>query len=174
MLNFLIIVLIGVSLSLDAFSLSILYGTIINSNKKIYLLSSIVGIYHFFMPLFGNMIGFNIINRLPISADMIVGIILILISIQMIFSHQEIVYLQSISSFFIFGLTVSIDSFSVGIGISNITNKYVVSYLIFSMLSFLFTYIGLKFGKYLNNKFGSVATRVGAIILMIIGLTYIF
>ena len=174
MLNFFIVFMIGISLSLDAFSLSILYGTVLNNNKKILLLSSIVGIYHFFMPLVGNLIGFNIINRLPVKSHLLVGIILFLISIEMIFSHQEVICLQSIGSFFIFGLTVSIDSFSVGIGISSITSGFIMSYIMFSLLSFAFTYTGLKFGRYLNHKFGEVATKIGGVMLIIIALTYIF
>lgn len=174
MLNFFTIFLIAVSLSMDTFSLSIIYGTIFNKKSKILLLSIIVGIYHFIMPFLGNIIGYNIINKLPISPDFVVGIILIIISIEMIITKEEKIDLQSIWSFFIFGFTVSIDSFSVGIGISTITNKYLLSYITFAFVSMMFTYIGLRFGKYLNSKFGSIATKIGAGILILFGVSYIF
>ena len=50
---FFITLLTGIALSLDAFSLSIIYGTVIIDKKIIFKLSLLVGIFHFFMPLFG-------------------------------------------------------------------------------------------------------------------------
>ena len=50
-------ILVGISLSMDAFSLSLAYGTI-NLNKRQKLtLSLIVGAYHFIMPLIGLFFG---------------------------------------------------------------------------------------------------------------------
>ena len=74
----------------------------------------------------------------------------------------------------IFGFTVSIDSFTVGIGLSKITNNLIVSYFIFAITSFFFTFIGLYFGKALNLKFGKHATIFGSVILLVLSLIYIF
>ena len=80
------IFLIAVSLSMDAFSLALIYGTQgINKKDKI-ILSLIVGIYHFVMPLIGLSIGIYITNKLIINASILVGIILCLIAIEMIIS----------------------------------------------------------------------------------------
>lgn len=173
MLDFLTIFLIAISLSMDTFSLSIIYGTTGLENKKIYLLSFIVGIFHFFMPLFGNIIGSFILDKLPISASIVVGIIFILIALQMISQKEDMVNLKNIWMLLLFGLTVSLDSFSVGIGISLITKQYLISYLTFFVVSMFFTFIGLKFGKYLSEKFGNRATIIGATILAILGITYL-
>ena len=70
----------------------------------------------------------------------------------------------------IFGLAVSIDSFSVGIGLLDITSKWLISSIIFSVSAFLFTMLGLQLGKKLNDKFGSISTMLGGIMLLIIGL----
>ena len=67
---------------------------------------------------------------------------------------QDMVNLKNIWMLLLFGLTVSLDSFSVGIGISLITKQYLTSYLTFFVVSMFFTFIGLKFGKYLSEKFG--------------------
>ena len=82
--------------------------------------------------------------------------------------------LDKIGAFLIFGFSVSLDSFSVGLGISMITDYPLLGYFIFSLVSFLFTYIGLKFGKFLYDKFGKYAVFLGAVILIILGLFYIF
>ena len=89
------------------------------SKKRIYLLSITVGIFHFIMPFLGNLIGINIINELPISADVLVGIIFIIIALQMIFQEEEVIEIKRFWSIIFFAFTVSIDSFSVGIGVSS-------------------------------------------------------
>ena len=174
MLDFLTLFLIAVSLSMDTFSLSTIYGTIGLEKRKIYLLSLIVGIFHFFMPLFGNLIGNFLLSKLPIQPNIVVGIIFILIAIQMFIQKEDVVDLKNFWMLLLFAFTVSIDSFSVGIGISMITKNSIVAYLIFFVTSMIFTFLGLKFGKYLSTKFGNKATKIGAIILITLGIFYIF
>ena len=62
MYSFFTIVLIGISLSMDAFSLALVYGMIGMPYKKKIVLALIVGIYHFIMPLIGLLIGLFISN----------------------------------------------------------------------------------------------------------------
>ena len=50
---FFVVLLIGVSLSMDAFSLALIYGTYGLSRRNEIILSIIVGLFHFFMPLVG-------------------------------------------------------------------------------------------------------------------------
>ena len=49
-MNLFLLFIIAISLSMDAFSLSLAYGTLDINKKEIITLSIIVGIYHFFMP----------------------------------------------------------------------------------------------------------------------------
>jgi len=174
MLDFFTLALIAISLSMDTFSFSIIYGTIVLENKKVYLLSTIVGIFHFLMPLLGKQIGTFLLLKLPINANIVVGIIFILIGIQMLFQKEEIIDLKNFIMLLLFGFTVSIDSFSVGIGLPLITNNLIKAYFIFCITSMIFTFLGLRFGKRLNNKFGNKATKIGAIILILLGGFYIF
>ncbi len=73
----------------------------------------------------------------------------------------------------LFGLAVSLDSFSVGIGLETISHHYVISALLFSMSSFFFTYLGLFLGKKINNRVGNISTLVGGITLIVIGILYL-
>ena len=52
-----LVILMAISLSMDAFSLSLVYGTFGIDKKNKILLSLIVGCFHFVMPLFGMFIG---------------------------------------------------------------------------------------------------------------------
>lgn len=176
-MSLIIILTIAVSLSMDAFSLSLAYGTLNLEKNHIKKLSTIVGIYHFIMPLIGLTIGKIILKVIPISADIIVCIVLSFIGIEMIidtFKKEEEVKIMSIKELLLFGLAVSIDSFSVGIGLKAITDNYILCVSIFSLSSFIFTYIGLILGKKINNLIGKISTLIGGIILIIIGIIYVF
>ena len=172
-----VILLVALSLSMDAFSLAIIYGMFNFSKKDEITLSIIVGLYHFFMPLLGNYLGNIIFDIINIKMNIVVGIIFILIGIEMIIDtlkKEEHHSINNIIQMLIFGLAVSIDSFSVGLGFNYLTHKYILSSLIFSLFSFSLTYIGLNFGKRIGTKIGSLSTIIGSIILIILGLIYLF
>lgn len=171
-----IIILIGISLSMDAFSLALAYGTLNLKTKDINLLSIIVGLYHYFMPLLGMFVGKKIINLLPISSNFLVFIVLFLIGIQMIiesFKEEKEIKKLNLFEMILFGLAVSIDSFSLGLGLKTLYKNPYISALIFSISSMLFTYIGLKLGKKINQKIGNISTIFGGITLIIIGIIYL-
>lgn len=168
------LILIGLSLSIDAFTLSLAYG-LLNIPKKTILLTSIsVGIFHFFMPLCGHLLG-DVINKIIfIDTKYILLIVLTLILIEMIKSLNETsikeLELNKIS-IIIFSFLVSFDSFSLGIGISYITNTPVLASMIFSGLSFIFTLFGFLLGKYLSYK-ATKNTKVFGIILLLLIIVY--
>ena len=68
----LIILTIAISLSMDAFSLALAYGTLNLEKKDIISTAIIVGIYHFFMPLLGNGVGNIILKLFPLNPSAIV------------------------------------------------------------------------------------------------------
>lgn len=168
------ILLIGISLSMDAFSLALIYGMIGLTSKQKILLSIIVGIYHFIMPLIGLQFG-NFITRINvISIDLIAALILAYIGLDLIITNRKTEKLTiSIIGFIMFGLSVSIDSLSVGIGLKAITNNYYLSFIIFSLSSAVFTYLGLLLGGIIGNKIGSYSKILGGIILIIIAILLI-
>ena len=175
-MNIFTIILIAISLSMDAFSLALIYGTsgITKIDKSI--LSIVVGVYHFIMPVLGLVIGVIIIKSIPFNSRIIVGIILSLIAIEMIISsikNKKEKLLLSIPGYLLFGLSVSMDSFTTGIGLSAITKHYLISCFIFAITSFSFTILGLNIGNILTIKYGKISTQIGGIILLIIGIFYI-
>lgn len=169
--------IIGISLSMDAFSLALIYGTQSISKKNKIILSIIVGIYHFVMPLLGVFLGNIILKYLVINLSIVVSIIFLFIGIEMIISsikddsHDFVV---SIFGFLIFGLSVSIDSFTTGIGLNVINNNYLEVSSIFCIVSGSFTYLGLILGNKLGSIFGKLSTIIGGVILIILGIIYFF
>ena len=179
-MEFLLVILIAVSLSMDAFSLSLAYGTLGISKKQMFTLAVTVGIFHFFMPLIGLFIGSKIFDFFQINsgtADILVCIILSIIGLEMIYEtlkkDENLKIMKPIEVLF-FAFAVSIDSFSIGLTLTNINNNYLFSALMFSLMSFIFTFLGLCLGNKIKMLVGKTATILGGTILIIIGISYIF
>lgn len=164
----------ALGLSMDAFSLSIAYGTN-NINKiKVIILSTLVGIFHFFMPYIGSVIGGKIFFLIE-NTNYIISTVFFLLSFEMYKSRNEEhnATLTNIISLIIFAFTVSIDSFSVGLVLGINKNKLITAFHIFSIVSAIFTYVGLTLGKYLSIKYGKKANYFGIVILLGIGIKYL-
>lgn len=169
--SFILVFLIAISLSMDAFSLSLAYGIEGINNKNKIILSLVIGIYHFIMPLIGFICSSIITNHLIVNINIIASIILILIGLDLIFSKEkENTLIFSFIGILLFGLTVSLDSLSVGIGIKAITNNYIPSFMIFALTAASFTYLGLYLGNAINQKIGDYSKLSGGLILIIIAL----
>lgn len=172
-----LILMIAISLSMDAFSLALAYGTLNLSMKKVGILSAIVGIYHFFMPLLGFFMGSFILHFLDMDPDVLVFFVLLFLGISMLVETKKEVEVKETLNLFqclLFGFAVSLDSFSVGIGLKAITNHYIITSCIFSFISFFFTYLGLFLGRKIHLWLGKISTIFGGIILILLGLLYLF
>lgn len=172
MSSFFTLLLIGISLSMDAFSLALVYGMQGMSKKEKANLSIIVGIYHFIMPLIGLVFGTILDHINLISIDIVASLILGYIGLDLIISNSKKEDRMELTKtgFLIFGLSVSLDSLTVGIGLKAITESYLLSSVVFSITSLIFTYLGLILGNIIGNKVGSYSKLIGGIILIFIAI----
>ena len=166
----------AVGLSMDAFSLAIVYGTNNLNKNKALILSLFVGILHFIMPNIGNLLGQNFLQGFINYGNIITGLVFLVLSIQMILSlkeENEVNELKNYLELFIFAVAVSIDSFSVGIALSLENQSLIIGGIIFSIISFIFTITGLLLGKFLSDKTGRISKVFGIIILVLLSMKYI-
>ena len=176
MSKILIYFFIGISLSVDAFSLSIALGTIIKKKKNIILFPIIVGIFHFIMTNTGNKIGYLLskIARLPLKK--ISGIIFIYLAIE---TYQNKNQKEEIKDFSLFkqicvAFLVSIDSILVGLAYGIKRESIILAATIFLVESSLFTYFGIKIGDKIQKRVNNYSIYFGTIILLLIGGYYLF
>ncbi len=172
-----LVFLMAVSLSMDAFSLALVYGTLGMSKKYKIFLSIIVGMYHFVMPLLGMFLGEIILSLFNFNYDILVFLILTFIGVEMVvnsFKSEDEVSSLKVSDLFLFGLAVSIDSFTLGITLPSLNVSKVISPFIFALVSCLFTFIGLSIGNKIQKLLGKVATIIGGVILILIGVFFLF
>lgn len=162
------LLLVAIGLSVDAFSLSLAYGLLNIKNKKILLTSLTVGIFHFLMPILGHFLALPFLDVILISPNYIISIIFLLIIVEMVKSFKEEIKETNLNflNIILFAFFVSIDSFSVGIGLTFISENILLSSIIFSITSFIFTFIGLKLGKFLSKRIGNISKVFGIMILV--------
>lgn len=169
-MQILTLISIGLSLSIDAFTLSMAYGLLKVPKKQIILTSLSVGIFHFLMPLIGFDINTKLDKYIDINEKLILTIILILILIEMIKSfNEEKEYREfKLTTILSFSLLVSIDAFTLGLGLEYITNNICLASLIFMSLSSIFTFLGFNLGKYTRTKFEKYSKLISIIVLLLI------
>lgn len=169
--------LIGISLSMDTFSICLSIGTFNISKQKIIFLSLLVGIMHFFMPLFGNILGNKIITFLNINCDFLLGVILLFIGIEMtidLIKKEDKYFNLNLLNMFLVSISVSLDSFSTGLGLQAITSDIILAGVIFSLCAGSFTFMGLIIGKYSTEKLGIYGNIFGIVLLFILSFLHIF
>lgn len=172
-LNLLIIFFIAVALSLDAFSLALSLGTMSFSKKENLLISLSVGVFHFFMPILGSLVGHRFIDFLNIDISFFSAVIFLYIALQMFKefkSDEQEIFKMNICGLMTFALGVSLDSFGVGFTIHGDLLYLLVCALIFSVFSFVFTFIGLNLGKIINKLIGSYAILLGTIVMTVLAI----
>ena len=158
---------------MDAFTLAFSYGIKKVDNKSLVITSIVTGIFHFIMPLMGNIIGIPLFEYTLIKPRYILFLVFLIISIDMFinfFNENPKLRNLNIAGIILFAFSVSFDSFSVGLGINYICSNVVLSVSIFCFVSILFTFLGFMLGKVLSQKIGKYAFLFGSLVLFIYSL----
>ena len=165
---------IAIALSMDTFSLSLGLSLLLNNNT-IKIFPIIVGILHFILPFIGTILGINLLRIIPIEPNKLLGYIFLFLFIKLlkdIFYDKDNNININIINIFLLAFLVSIDSLITGIGLSTaITN--LLPFTVFSIVSFLFTYLGLKIGYFAKKELGSIANIIGLILLLSLSIIHL-
>ncbi len=158
---------------MDAFSLALSIGTTSPLKRNIIKTSLTVGLFHFIMPMLGYFIGNSFKSRMS-GINILTFILFVVLSYEMYKSKDEenSTILNNITILLI-AFSVSIDSFTVGIAFGLNNEFIIISSLIFSITSLIFTYLGLILGKKLKNKYKKKAIYLGIILLLIVAFKYL-
>ena len=180
--------LLGAGLAMDAFSVSIANGIIEPDMKKGRMLK-IAGVYAVFqmmMPLIGYVLVTTVANIFTSFSMLIPWIALILL----LFIGGKMVIegikdrkkgkeeekkadpaKLTFGALMVQGIATSIDALSVGFTISEYSLlQAFASSSIIGIVTLVICLIGLIFGKKIGNKFSSIATIIGGVILILIGI----
>ena len=150
---------------MDAFSIALSIGTTHLSKNRFILIPIVVSIMHFVMPLIGLFLGNQILSVININPKIIMTIILLYLAFLMYKdrNNDKVTKINSLLSIFLYALSVSLDSFSVGIGLKALTDKIIIPPIIFSLCAGTITYMGLILGKYSQKVWKEKASLIGII-----------
>lgn len=175
---FLQTVLIGISVSIDAFAVSISSGLKLNKLdfRKLVLIPITFGIFQFIMTFIGYFLSSVLISNKYIFKyiNFIAFLVLLLLGLKMIFIERkkESEYIKSIniSILFIEGISTSIDALSIGLTLYNQSIIIaLINSIIIGIITFIVCMIGIILGKYYGIKYKNDAFILGGLILIIIG-----
>lgn len=162
------------ALGMDAFSVGLGMGLIQLRLRQIFKIGVTIGIFHAWMPLTGIVIGKFLSNRFGEFASITGGVLLLLLGIQMIwssFKKEESPLITPVGlGLFLFALSVSLDSFSVGLSLGIFGARTVATIFIFGFVSMILTWAGLLLGRKVKNIIGTYSVVLGGCILFFFGL----
>lgn len=169
------IVLISLSLAMDAFAVSIAKGlTSKNSTLKAAITCACwFGIFQFIMPIFGWTLGFLVASTISKFSKFIAFVILGAIGANMI---RETLKDQSgrendslsFKTMFFLAIATSIDALATGFTYSALQINILIPSIIIGIVAFLLSFAGCYIGKTFGDKFEKKATLIGGIVLILI------
>jgi manganese efflux pump family protein len=166
--------LMAFALGMDAFSIGIGMGLIKLRYRQIAKIGITIGIFHMLMPLGGMILGKMLSDHFGSIAAIIGGLLLLILGVQMILaslreSHEPLVTPVGIG-LLIFAISVSLDSFSVGLSLGIFGTRTVLTILMFGLMSMVLTWLGLLVGRKVQVWLGSYSEALGGCILLAFGL----
>jgi putative Mn2+ efflux pump MntP len=175
-MSLLTIILIAIGLSMDSFAVSISNGLTVKNlkAKDFILIASSLAVFQALMPLLGWYLGSNIEQYIKEIDHWIAFGLLSFIGIKMIYEsriEQSNDKKETISfrTIIVQSIATSIDAFAVGISFAVLVSDISIPIIVIGITTFIFSFVGLKIGKFLGNKLGKNVELVGGIILISIG-----
>ena len=169
------IIMLAVGVAMDAFAVSICKGITIKDsvNKKAVIAGTWFGTFQGLMPLIGFFLMDRVDHYLSGIKEYIIFGLLAYIGISMIvetLKNDEIDSSLGFKEMLILSLATSLDALSVGMTISLMEINVYFAVSIIALTTFLFCFIGVKFGNKFGDKYKNKAQIVGGVILIVIGL----
>ncbi|HHY73837.1 MAG TPA: hypothetical protein GX497_11595 [Bacillus bacterium] len=166
--------IMAIALGMDAFSLGLGMGMVRLRLKQVLNIGIIIGIFHVIMPLLGMGLGRVISFHFSGIATYIGGALLLILGLQMVISSfksgQETFVTPIGFGLIIFALSVSLDSFSVGLSLGIFGARTAVTIFLFGFFSMILTWAGLLLARKVQVWLGSYGEALGGGILFAFGL----
>ncbi|WP_409272497.1 manganese efflux pump MntP family protein [Neobacillus sp. SCS-31] len=168
------LLLMAFALGMDAFSVGLGMGMYRLRLRQIFKVGITIGIFHVWMPLVGMIAGRFLSEQFGAFASLIGGLLLVLLGIQMIWAglkkDQESVITPLGFGLVFFALSVSLDSFSVGLTLGIYGTRTMAAILCFGLAATILTWAGLLAGRKVQGWLGSYSEFLGGVILLAFGL----
>ncbi|WP_026695986.1 manganese efflux pump MntP family protein [Peribacillus kribbensis] len=161
------------ALGMDAFSIGLGMGMYKLRIRRIVMIGITVGFFHTLMPLLGMAGGKFLSTTFGTFASYAGGILLMVLGIQMLLSGlrgtSDSIIAPVGFGLFLFALSVSLDSFSVGLTLGIYGAKTWLVLLCFGTAAAILTWAGLLLGRKVQGMLGKYSVVLGGAILFAFG-----
>ncbi|MCI5839804.1 MAG: manganese efflux pump MntP family protein [Peptoniphilaceae bacterium] len=170
------ILIIAVSVSMDAFAVSICKGFSIKKTtiKQMITVGLYFGVFQAIMPLIGFFLGFRFKNFVMSIDHWIAFFLLSFLGVNMIREAKKAMCSINPSidmkTMFPLAIATSIDALTIGITFSMLDVNIYKAITIIGFTTFLFSSFGVKAGSILGSKSGNYAQRFGGFALIFLGI----
>jgi putative Mn2+ efflux pump MntP len=170
------ILLIAVSLAMDAFAVSIAHGMTIR-NRRVstgLVMAGSFGAFQAFMPVLGWLAGLTFIELIANFDHWLAFGLLAFIGGKMIYSARELTEEKdaklTVSLLLILSVATSIDALAVGLSFSLLRVSILTPVIAIGVVAFLLSFAGFNFGNRLGKFFERKVQVVGGVVLIAIGI----
>lgn len=170
------LLLIGFSLAMDAFSVSLCKGLSFKYKNKIksLIIAIYFGSFQSLMPLIGFLLGANFQNTITNIDHYIVFFLLSIIGINMIIeTKNETCEIDDKVNFKIMlplALATSVDALAVGISFAFLKVNILKAITIIGIITFILSFIGVEIGRICGSKTKTQSQIAGGMILILLGI----
>ncbi|MBT2288245.1 manganese efflux pump [Paenibacillus albidus] len=176
------IAMMAVALGMDAFSLGVGIGMKGIRLLHVLQMSLLIALFHVLMPLVGLLTGSYVGQLLGQVTAYAAGGLLVLLGAHMLYNSfrsntagpVRAVNHRTFLGMLLISLSVSIDSFSVGVSLGMFVNGVLITVLAFGVCGGLMAITGLLLGRHVSRSLGEYGEALGGAILLGFGLLFIF
>ncbi len=176
--EFVTISIMAFALGMDAFSVGLGMGMTLVNNREIFKIGLIVGAFHALMPFLGIVLGKIFSTSFSTITTITSGLLLIGLGIHMsafsVYSDKNEPGFPIGFGLIVFAMSVSIDSFSVGLSFGMIGIRSATILIIFGLAAMVMCWSGLMLGRKFHRVLGIYSRILGGCILILFGLKIIF
>lgn len=176
--EFVTLTIMAFAVGMDAFSVSLGMGIYKLRLRQIFYIGLAIGLFHMIMPLIGIFTGHLLSGTFGQITDFIGGALLVIIGLQMMissFGNEESSIITPVGwGVLLFGLIVSLDSFSAGLSLGMFGVRIIAAVICFGVVATLLTWAGLLMGRKMQHLLGAYGELLGGSILIAFGIKLVF
>ncbi|MDR0978940.1 MAG: manganese efflux pump MntP family protein [Lachnospiraceae bacterium] len=175
------IIIIAISLAMDAFAVSICKGISMKRIKwkNTCIIALYFGAFQALMPTIGYFLGTTFSAMLTSIDHWIAFVLLGIIGIKMIKESlenekEDIDDGVGFKSMIVLAIATSIDALAVGVTFAFLNVNILFSVAMIGLITFALSIVGVNVGSKLGSKYGKIAEKIGGIVLILLGIKILF